>query len=115
MLTNGYTHPKIVDIIQQEVAGGTHFATALEIEVETAELMVKMLPHVDKVRFANTGTEACMTGLRMARGITGKSKILKFEGHYHGWYDRLLVSSNPQYISSLGHPIIQFVYHTALD
>ncbi|WP_299356869.1 aspartate aminotransferase family protein [uncultured Shimia sp.] len=100
----GHAHPKIVDIVQEKVAGGTHFATALEVEVETAELMVGMLPHVDKVRFANTGTEACMTGVRMARGITGKRKVLKFEGHYHGWYDGLLVSSNPQNVTTLGHP-----------
>ena len=100
----GHAHPKIVEIIQEKVAGGTHFATALEVEVETAELMVNMLPHVDKVRFANTGTEACMTGVRMARGITGKRKVLKFEGHYHGWYDGLLVSTNPQPVTTLGHP-----------
>ncbi|TLP65803.1 aspartate aminotransferase family protein [Parasedimentitalea maritima] len=103
-LPMGHSHPKIVEIVQEKVAGGTHFATALEVEVETAELMVNMLPHVDKVRFANTGTEACMTGVRMARGITGKRKVLKFEGHYHGWYDGLLVSTNPQPISTLGHP-----------
>ncbi len=100
----GHAHPKIVEIVQEKVAGGTHFATALEVEVETAELMVSMLPHVDKVRFANTGTEACMTGVRMARGITGKRKVLKFEGHYHGWYDGLLVSTNPQLVTTLGHP-----------
>ena len=100
----GHAHPKIVEIVQEKVAGGTHFATALEVEVETAELMVNMLPHVDKVRFANTGTEACMTAVRMARGITGKRKVLKFEGHYHGWYDGLLVSTNPQPITTLGHP-----------
>ena len=100
----GHAHPKIVEIVQEKVAGGTHFATALEVEVETAELMVNMLPHVDKVRFANTGTEACMTGVRMARGITGKRKVLKFEGHYHGWYDGLLVSTNPQPVTTLGHP-----------
>ena len=100
----GHAHPRIVEIVQEKVAGGTHFATALEVEVETAELMVNMLPHVDKVRFANTGTEACMTGVRMARGITGKRKVLKFEGHYHGWYDGLLVSSNPQPVTTLGHP-----------
>ncbi len=100
----GHAHPKIVDIVQEKVAGGTHFATALEVEVETAELMVGMLPHVDKVRFANTGTEACMTAVRMARGITGKRKVLKFEGQYHGWYDGLLVSTNPQHVTTLGHP-----------
>ena len=53
----GHAHPKILEVIQREVAGITHFEKALEIEVETAELMVEMLPHVDKVRFANTGTE----------------------------------------------------------
>ena len=100
----GHAHPKIVEIVQEKVAGGTHFATALEVEVETAELMVNMLPHVDKVRFANTGTEACMTAVRMARGITGKRRVLKFEGHYHGWYDGLLVSTNPQPLTTLGHP-----------
>ncbi len=100
----GHAHPKIVEVVQSAVEGGTHFATALEVEVETAELMVNLLPNVDKVRFANTGTEACMTGVRIARGITGKRKVLKFEGHYHGWYDGLLVSSNPQIPSTLGHP-----------
>jgi glutamate-1-semialdehyde 2,1-aminomutase len=100
----GHAHPKIVEIIREQVENGTHFATALEIEVEVAEKMVSMLGHVDKVRFANTGTEACMTAVRMARGITGKRKVLKFEGHYHGWYDGLLVSTNPQPITTLGHP-----------
>ena len=103
-LPMGHAHPKIVEAIQQAVEGGTHFATALEVEVETAELMVNLLPNVDKVRFANTGTEACMTAVRMARGITGKRKIVKFEGHYHGWYDGLLVSSNAQPPLTLGHP-----------
>ena len=100
----GHAHPKIVDIVREKVEGGTHFASALEVEVETAELIVNMLPHADKVRFANTGTEACMTAVRMARGITGRRKVLKFEGHYHGWYDGLLVSSNPQPVTTLGHP-----------
>ena len=100
----GHAHPRIVETIREEVENGTHFATALEIEVEVAEMMVGLLDHVDKVRFANTGTEACMTAVRMARGLTGKRKVLKFEGHYHGWYDGLLVSSNPQPVTTLGHP-----------
>ena len=100
----GHSHPKVVEILQQELANGSHFATALDVEVEIAEKFVAMIPHVDKVRFGATGTEACMTGVRMARGITGKQKILKFEGHYHGWYDGFLVSSNPQDVLALGHP-----------
>jgi glutamate-1-semialdehyde 2,1-aminomutase len=100
----GHAHPRIIEVVREQVANGTHLATALEVEVEVAEKMVSMLPHVDKVRFSATGTEACMTAVRMCRGITGKRKILKFEGHYHGWYDGLLVSSNPQPWATLGHP-----------
>ncbi len=100
----GHAHPAIVQVVCDQVARGTHLASALEVEVEMAELMVSLLPHVDKVRFSTSGTEACMTAVRMARGITGKKKVLKFEGHYHGWYDGLLVSSNPQNWATLGHP-----------
>ncbi|MGB8414932.1 aspartate aminotransferase family protein [Paraburkholderia sp.] len=100
----GHAHPKVVEVIKNKIEGGSHLATALEVEVELAELMVSVLPNVDKVRFASSGTEACMTGVRIARGITGKRKILKFEGHYHGWYDGLLVSSNQQPWTTLGHP-----------
>lgn len=99
----GHAHPRIVEIVQQEVARGTHFATALEVEVELAELLVQLLPHADKIRFANTGTEAAMAAIRLARGVTGRKRIIKFEGHYHGWYDAVLVGTNPQLPSSLGH------------
>lgn len=100
----GHAHPRIVEVVREEVANGTHFATALEVEVEVAETIVGLLPHADKVRFANTGTEACMAAVRLARGVTGRRKIVKFEGHYHGWYDGLLVSTNPQLPTALGHP-----------
>lgn len=103
-LPMGHAHPKIVETVQREVVHGTHFATALEVEVEVAELLVRILPHVDKVRFANTGTEAAMAAVRLARGLTGRRKIIKFEGHYHGWYDAVLVGTNPQVPSTLGHP-----------
>lgn len=103
-LPMGHAHPKIVEVVRREVANGTHFATALEVEVEVAEMIVGLVDGIDKVRFANTGTEAVMAAVRLARGLTGRRKIIKFEGHYHGWYDSVLVSSNPQIPSSLGHP-----------
>jgi glutamate-1-semialdehyde 2,1-aminomutase len=102
-LPMGHAHPKIVEVIRREVANGTHFATALEVEVEVAELLVKLLPHAETVRFANTGTEAAMACIRLARGLTGRRKIVKFEGHYHGWYDAVLVNTNPQLPAALGH------------
>jgi glutamate-1-semialdehyde 2,1-aminomutase len=91
----GHAHPKVVETIAREAARGTHFATALEVEVEVAEMLVALLPHVDKVRFANTGTEAAMAAFRLARGHTGRRKIIKFEGHYHGWWDSVLINTNP--------------------
>ena len=100
----GHAHPKIVETVTKEIARGSHFATALEVEVEVAEILVELLPHVEKIRFANTGTEAAMAAIRLARGHTGRRKIIKFEGHYHGWWDAVLINSNPQPITALGHP-----------
>ena len=62
------------------------------------------LPHVDKVRFANTGTEAAMAAFRLARGHTGRRKIIKFEGHYHGWWDAVLINTNPMPPTASGPP-----------
>ena len=91
----GHGHPRIVETVSREIARGSHFATALEVEVEVAEMLVNLLPHADKVRFANTGTEAAMAAFRLARGLTGRRKIIKFEGHYHGWWDPVIVNTNP--------------------
>lgn len=99
----GHGHPAVVEAVIEAVSGGTHTATALQVEVELAEMVVGLLPHVDKIRFANTGTEAAMAAFRLARGHTGRKKIIKFEGHYHGWWDGVLLSSNPHNPLSLGH------------
>ena len=98
----GHAHPEIVQAIAEAAASGAHFATATPVELEVAELIQKMVPNAERVRFANTGTEAMMAAIRLARGVTGRSKILKFEGHYHGWHDDLLVSSNVMPVSALG-------------
>jgi glutamate-1-semialdehyde 2,1-aminomutase len=98
----GHAHPEVVEAISQAAATGAHFATAIEIEIEVAELIQKIVPNAERVRFANTGTEAVMAAVRLARGYTGRPKILKFEGHYHGWYDDLLTSSNALPVTALG-------------
>jgi len=100
----GHAHPSIVDTVRNTIETGSHFAAATTVEVELAELICKLVPAAEKVRFCNTGTEAVMAAVRLARGYTGRKKIIKFEGHYHGWSDAVLVSSNPQKLSSLGHP-----------
>jgi len=90
----GHAHPEVVEAITEAASSGAHFATATPVELEVAEMIQKIVPNAERVRFANTGTEAMMAAIRVARGVTGRPKILKFEGHYHGWYDDVLVSSN---------------------
>ena len=90
----GHADPDVTRAISEAAATGAHFATATEIEIEVAELLQKVIPNAQAVRFANTGTEAIMAVIRLARGFTGRPKILKFEGHYHGWYDDVLATSN---------------------
>jgi glutamate-1-semialdehyde 2,1-aminomutase len=100
----GHAHPEVVDAITQAAATGAHFATATRIELEVAEMLQKIVPNAERVRFANTGTEAMIAAIRLARGVTGRPKILKFEGHYHGWHDDLLVASNVLPSAALGLP-----------
>lgn len=101
-LSLGHAHPEIAEAIVEAASTGAHFATATPVELEVAEMLQKIVPNAERVRFANTGTEAVMAAIRLARAVTGRPKILKFEGHYHGWYDDLLVSSNVLPVSALG-------------
>jgi glutamate-1-semialdehyde 2,1-aminomutase len=100
----GHADPRVAEAITHAARTGAHFAAATPIEVEVAEAVHRMVPNAERVRFANTGTEAVMAAVRLARGVTGRPKLLKFEGHYHGWYDDLLVSSNPMPVPALGFP-----------
>lgn len=99
----GHADEHVAEAIAMAARTGAHFATATEIEVEVAEAIQRIVPNAERVRFASTGTEAMMAAVRLARGATGRPKILKFEGHYHGWYDDLLVSSNPMPPAALGY------------
>ncbi|UCC73162.1 MAG: aspartate aminotransferase family protein [Gemmatimonadota bacterium] len=99
----GHAHPNIVHAVCAAASKGTLVAAATEIEIEVAELIQEMVPNAEKIRFANTGTEAAMAAIRLARGYTGKPRFIKFEGHYHGWYDDFLVNAHPHATVSLGH------------
>jgi glutamate-1-semialdehyde 2,1-aminomutase len=94
-LPHGHAHPRLVRAVQEAVERSALLATGAEIEIEVAKQLVEMVPGAERVRFANTGTEACMAALRLVRGHTGRPKVLKFEGHYHGWSDGLSLGSNP--------------------
>lgn len=88
----GHAHPAVVDAVQRAVVDGTSFGACTEREVELAEWLCARIPYVEQVRLVNSGTEACMTAIRLARGFTNRKKILKFDGCYHGHADSLLVS-----------------------
>ena len=103
-LIHGHAHPKIVDVVSRNIAEGSHFAAATPAEAEASERFRRMVPSAEVVRFANTGSEATMLALRLARAHTGRTKFLKFEGHYHGWYDPYCLSGHSHPIDQLGPP-----------
>ena len=100
---HGHDHPKIREAIANSLSNGTSFGTPGPAEVEMAELLVEVVPSVEKVRMCNSGTEATMSAIRLARGYTGKDKIIKFAGCYHGHVDSLLVKAGSGALT-LGNP-----------
>ena len=91
----GHANPEITRALHHQVDEGTMFGTCNTLEVELAEQICRMVPHADLVRYANSGSEAILGAIRAARGFTGKTRIVKFEGHYHGWVDQVAVSNRP--------------------
>ncbi len=89
----GHAYEPVVNAIREKAADSTSFGAPTELEIEMAELITKMAPNVDLVRMVSSGTEACMSALRLARGYTGKNKFIKFEGCYHGHADAFLVKA----------------------
>jgi len=89
----GHAHPEVVEALQRQAEKGTTFGINTEIEVQLAERLCTLVPALERVRLVNSGTEAVMTALRVARGVTGRNKIVKFDGCYHGHSDSVLVSA----------------------
>ncbi|PKQ60633.1 glutamate-1-semialdehyde-2,1-aminomutase [Labilibaculum filiforme] len=89
----GHAYPKVIDAIKAKVEDSTSFGAPTELEIKIAKLIVSMVPNIDKVRMVNSGTEACMSAIRVARGYTGRNKFIKFEGCYHGHADSFLIKA----------------------
>jgi glutamate-1-semialdehyde 2,1-aminomutase len=102
-MIHGHAHPAILDAVREAAARGTSFGAPSALEVELAEQVVAHVPSIEKVRFVSSGTEATMSALRLARGFSGGSKILKFDGCYHGHADALLVAAGSG-VATLGIP-----------
>jgi glutamate-1-semialdehyde 2,1-aminomutase len=89
----GHAHPRVIKAVQDTAANGTSFGIPNPLEVTMAKLICRLVPSVQKVRMTNSGTEACMSAIRLARGFTKRDKIIKFDGCYHGHVDSLLVKA----------------------
>jgi len=101
-LIQGHAHPKIVEVVSRTMAEGSHFAAATSAESGAAERFLRMVPTAEAVRFTNSGTEATMLALRLARAHSRRTKFLKFEGHYHGWYDAYCLNGHSHPADQLG-------------
>jgi glutamate-1-semialdehyde 2,1-aminomutase len=99
----GHGHPAVVDAVQRALLDGFSFGAPTEREVELAEAIMAQMPSIEQVRLVSSGTEAGMSAIRLARGFTGRSLFIKFEGHYHGHADALLVKAGSG-LATFGHP-----------
>lgn len=99
----GHAYEPVIEAVKETAAKSTSFGAPTEIEVKMAELVKQMVPGVDKIRMVNSGTEACMSAIRVARGYTGRDKVIKFEGNYHGHGDSFLINAGSGALT-LGKP-----------
>ena len=119
-LVLGHAHPQVVKAVQDAASRGLSFGAPTEVELEMAEWLTRCLPSMQQVRLVSSGTEATMTAIRLARGFTGRPKIVKFEGCYHGHADSLLVKAGSGALtlgqpSSAGVPVEITAHTIALD
>ena len=89
----GHCHPAVIEAVSQVLHSGMSFGAPTELEVQLAKKIISIIPSIEKVRMVNSGTEATMTAIRLARGVTGRNKFIKFNGCYHGHSDSLLVKA----------------------
>lgn len=102
-LAVGHAHPQVVSAISETAARGTSFGAPSELETELAQAVKALMPAIERIRMVNSGTEACMSAVRLARGYTGRDRVLKFQGNYHGHVDALLVQAGSG-VLTLGIP-----------
>lgn len=96
----GHSHPTLVEAVTRQISRGTHWGSCHELEVQWAELVTRMVPCAERVRFTSSGTEATHLGMRLMRAFTGKPRIVRFIGHFHGWHDQVAGGSNSHFDGS---------------
>ncbi|MGH2524861.1 MAG: aminotransferase class III-fold pyridoxal phosphate-dependent enzyme, partial [Anaerolineales bacterium] len=93
----GHNHPAVVRAVSEQLARGTHYGASHELEIGWGRWVQKLVPSAERVRFVSSGTEATLMAIRLARGFTRKSTLLRFEGHFHGWHDTAMLGYQPPY------------------
>ena len=89
----GHAHPHVVEVVSEAAKNGTSYGASTEMEIELARLIIDIYPSIDKIRMVNSGTEATMSAVRLARGFTGRDRVIKFDGCYHGHSDSFLIKA----------------------
>ncbi len=110
----GHCHPKVVEALKRQIERGTHYGACNELEIEWAELVLELLPRMDRIRFTSSGTEATLMALRLARAFTGKRKFIKFRGHFHGWHDSVIVETYPPFDGHIPNGLLDEVFQSAV-
>src|SRR5437588_7022523 len=98
----GHGHPAVVEAVQRQMARATHPGACHQLEIEWGQWVQRLVPSAEKLRFVSSGTEATLMALRLARIFTGKPRVLKFAGHFHGWHDFLIPAAD---VSDSGKPV----------
>jgi glutamate-1-semialdehyde 2,1-aminomutase len=110
----GHRHPVVEEAVSRQLGRGTHYGACHELEIEWGELVLQMVPCAERVRFTSSGTEATLMAVRLARAFTGKEKLIKFEGHFHGWHDNVLMGVFPPYEEPISPGLLQGVVDSCL-
>ncbi|MBZ0160035.1 aspartate aminotransferase family protein [Candidatus Methylomirabilis sp.] len=110
----GHGHPTVQQAIVDQLGRGTHYGACHELEIQWAEQVLKLIPGIDRVRFVGSGTEATLLAIRIARAVTGRDKIVKFEGHFHGWHDYAAAAIRPPFDRPMSAGVPQGVLHDIL-
>src|SRR4249920_3832087 len=105
----GHSHPAVIEAVKRQMDLGTHYGSSHELEVRWAELVCELIPSAEKVRFTASGTEASHMAIRLARAFTGKDKIVRFVGHFHGWHDAVAAGATSHYDGSSPPGFVQAI------
>ncbi len=105
----GHNHPAVTEAVQKQLERGTHFGSNHELEIRWGQMVQRLIPSAERVRFTSSGTEATLLALRLARAFTGRSKVMRFQGHFHGWHDHMAFGVSSRFDGTPGPGVVSGV------